>query len=48
MKSCHFEPTFICCRASVQPAITPLTGKLAGSSRLYELSNSVPSMSVPR
>jgi iojap-like ribosome-associated protein len=32
----------------VQPLITPLTGKVAGWPRLYELSNSVPSIRVPR
>src|SRR5882762_9306397 len=42
MKSCHFEPTGISCSASVQPLITPVTGNVAGSPRLYELSNSVP------
>src|ERR1051326_8519016 len=47
MKSCHFEPTGINCRASVQPLITPVTGNVAGSPRLYELSNSVPLISVP-
>src|ERR1051326_7643534 len=45
MKSCHFDPTGINCRASVQPLITPVTGNVAGSPRLYELSNSVPLIS---
>src|SRR4029077_8270436 len=46
--SCHFDPTGINCSASVQPLITPLTGNVAGCPRLYELSNSVPLISVPR
>ena len=34
MKTCHLSPTFIFWRASVQPAITPLTGNSAGWPRL--------------
>src|SRR5207244_6585647 len=44
-KNLYFDPTFISCSPSVQPLITPLRGKLAGSPRLYELSNSVPLIS---
>src|SRR6267378_5839772 len=46
-KSCHLDPTGMSWRASVQPLMTLSTGKVAGWPRLYELSNSVPSMSVP-
>src|SRR6185437_2889136 len=47
IKSCHLDPTGISCSASVQPLITPVTGNVAGSPRLYELSNSVPLIRVP-
>lgn len=33
--------------ASIQPGITPLTGNSAGSPRATELSNTVPSISLP-
>ena len=41
------QPTFIDCTASVQHGMTSLSGKLAGSPRCSELSNTVPSISVP-
>jgi len=44
----HLEPTGINCKASVQPLMTPVTGKVAGFPRLYELSNSSPFIRVPR
>src|SRR5581483_10660820 len=44
----YFDPTFISSSASVQPLITPFTGNVAGWPRLYELSNSVPLINVPR
>src|SRR5262249_33451269 len=40
-------PTFICCRPSVQQGMTPLSGNVAGWPRSTELSNTVPSVSVP-
>ncbi len=40
-------PTFIVCTASVQQGITPFSGKVAGSPRLMELSNTLPFTSVP-
>ena len=43
-----FDPTVISWRASVQPLIARLTTKVAGPPRLYELSNSLTSMNVPR
>src|SRR5690606_11852608 len=43
----HFEPCGINCRASVQPAITPSSGKETGPPFLTELSNSVPSINLP-
>ena len=33
IKSCHFAPSFISGSASTHPAITPFTGKVAGSPR---------------
>src|SRR5207244_1424931 len=40
-------PTFIICTPSVQQRITPLSGNVTGSPRWYELSKTVPSVSVP-
>src|SRR5580704_8613356 len=40
--NCHFDPTGISCSASVRPAITPFTGKLAGPPCFSDASNSVP------
>ena len=45
--SSHLEPTGIRVSASIQPGITPLTGNSAGSPRATELSNTVPSISLP-
>src|SRR5438093_1365085 len=39
-------PTFMSCNPSVQHLMTPFSGKVAGSPRLMELSNTVPSVSV--
>lgn len=41
------KPTFIFCTPSVQHLITPFSGKVAGWPRSTELSNTVPSRSVP-
>src|SRR5579871_3866684 len=46
--SCDLPPTFIFCTPSVQHGITWFSGNEAGSLRLYELSNSVPLIKVPR
>ena len=40
-------PTFMSCTPSVQHLMTPFSGKVMGSPRLTELSNTVPSVSVP-
>src|SRR5262249_18987992 len=46
--SCHFEPTGISCRASVQPLMTSLTPNVTGFPPCFsELSNSLPSRTVP-
>ena len=42
MINCQRSPTFIFCKASVQPGMTRLTGKVAGWLRLIELSKTVP------
>src|SRR5450432_2432081 len=42
-----FSPTFIRPTPSVQHLMTPLSGNVAGSPRLRELSNTVPSTSFP-
>ena len=43
-----FPPGFMSCSPSVHPLITLPKGKDMGSPRLYDESNSVSSMSVPR
>ena len=40
-------PTFIFCTPSVQHGMTRLSGNVAGVPRSFELSNTVPSRSVP-
>src|SRR5262249_7652043 len=45
--SLYLPPTFISCSANVQQGITPFNGNSAGSPRSTELSNTVPSRSVP-
>ena len=47
MKSFHFEPSGISCKASTHPGITWFTPNTAGCPRLIELSNRVPSIRVP-
>ena len=46
--SCALPPVFTFCMPSVQHGMTRFSAKLAGWPRLCELSNSVPSSSVPR
>lgn len=43
----NLSPTFMSCRPSVQPGMTPLSGKLIGSPRSTELSKTVPLTKVP-
>ena len=47
MVSFAWPPTFMSCRPSVQPLITPLSGKEIGSPRAYDESKMVPSISLP-
>ena len=47
MSNLNLSPTFMSCTPSVQPAMTPFKGKLIGSPRCTELSNTVPFSSVP-
>ena len=46
MKSFHLAPSVISWSASTHPLITWFTPKIAGSPRLIELSNKVPSIKV--
>ena len=47
MYSSSLSPSTISCIASVQPLMTWLGRNVLGAPRLYELSNSVPSMRKP-